>query len=70
MRLGRSASSRSPSLLRAVGVLPPDLGVLRADIDALAMAGQAVDVLNRFGVSVEARRALLDALSVRRNGVG
>ena len=70
IRTRREALAAQASLLRAVGVLPRDLGVLRADIDAQAMAGQANDVLNRFGVSMEARRALLAALSPRKNGLG
>jgi hypothetical protein len=51
-------------------VLPRDLGVLRHDIDVHAMAREMVAVLTKFEVPVEARRALLDALSTRKNGVG
>jgi hypothetical protein len=70
IRTRLDALAAQASLLRAVGVLPRDLGVFRADIDAQAMAQQAHDVLNRFGVSVEARRALIVALSPRKNGLG
>ena len=70
IRTRLEALAAQASLLRAVGVLPRDLGVLRADIDVQAMAGQANDVLDRFGVSTEARRALLAALSPRNNGLG
>ncbi len=67
-RLG--ALEAQANLLMLVGVLPRDLGVLRTDIDAQAMAGQAIDVLNRFGVPLEARRALIDAVRTRKNGLG
>ena len=53
-----------------VGVLPRDLGLLRADIDLQAMGREMVAVLKEFEVPIEARRALLDALSTRKNGLG
>ena len=70
LRTRLDALGAQANLLRAVGVLPRDLGVLRADIDAQAMAPQANDVFNRLGVSVDARRALFNALSPRKNGLG
>ena len=64
------ALAAETNLLMLVGVLPRDLGVLRADIDVNAIAREMVAVLTEFEVPVEARRALLDALSTRKNGVG
>ena len=58
------------NLLMLVGVLPRDLGLLRADIDLQAMGREMVAVLKEFEVPIEARRALLDALSTRKNGLG
>ena len=70
IRTRLAALEAQANLLMAVGVLPRDLGVLRHDIDVHAMAGEAVAVLTRFEVPIEAQRALLDALSTRRNGIG
>ena len=70
IRTRLDALAAQASLLRAVGVLPRDLGVLRADIDAQAMGREMVAVLREFEVPIEARRALLDALSTRKNGLG
>ena len=70
IRTRLAALAEQANLLMMVGVLPRDLGMLRTDIDAQAMAGQAIDVLNRFGVPLEARRALIDALRTRKNGLG
>ena len=57
-------------LLMQVGVLPRDLGVLRADIDVRAMAREMVAVLNEFEVPVEARRGCLTRSAPAKNGVG
>ena len=70
IRTRLAALAEQANLLMMVGVLPRDLGVLRAEIDAQAMAEQAMDVLDRFGVSLDARRALIAALSPRKNGLG
>ena len=70
IRTRLAALAEQANLLMLVGVLPRDLGVLRAEIDAQAMAQQAMDVLDRFGVPMEGRRALIAALSPRKNGLG
>ena len=70
IRTRLDALAAQASLLRAVGVLPRDLGLLRADIDAQAMGREMVAVLNEFDVPIEARRALLNALRTRKNGLG
>jgi hypothetical protein len=70
IRTRLDALAAQANLLMLVGVLPRDLGVLRHDIDVRALAGEMVAVLTKFEVPAEARRALLDALSTRRNGVG
>ena len=70
IRTRLDALAAQANLLMLVGVLPRDLGVLRHDIDVHAMAGEAVAVLTRFEVPIEAQRALLDALSTRRKGIG
>ena len=67
-RLG--ALEAQANLLMLVGVLPRDLGLLRADIDLQAMGREMVAVLNEFEVPIEARRALVDALRTRKNGLG
>ena len=70
IRTRLDALAAQTKLLIAVGVLPRDLGVLRHDIEVRAIAGEMVAVLTKFEVPVEARRALLDALSTRKNRVG
>ena len=70
IRTRLDALAAQTSLLMAVGVFPRDLGVLRHDIDAQAMGREMVAVLNEFEVPIEARRALLDALRTRKNGLG
>ena len=39
-------------------------------MDVRALAREMVAALTRFEVPAEARRALLDAISTRKNGVG
>ena len=57
IRTRLDALAAQANLLMLVGVLPRDLGVLRADIDAQAMGREMVAVLTRFEVPAEARRA-------------
>lgn len=70
IRTRLDALAAQTNLLMLVGVLPRDLGVLRHDIDLHAMALEIVAVLNEFGVPIEARRALLEAIRTRKNGAG
>jgi hypothetical protein len=57
-------------LFMMVGVLPRDLGVLRHDIDARAIASEMVAVLRTFDVPIDAQRASPAAMSTRKNGAG
>jgi hypothetical protein len=70
IRTRLDALAAQANLLMLVGVLPRDLGVLRHEIDARAIAREIVNVVSRFDVSADAQRALLDAVNIRRNGVG
>jgi hypothetical protein len=70
IRTRLDALGEQTRLLMMIGVLPRDLGVLRHDIDLHAMARKMVAVLTKFEVPIEAQRALLEALSTRKNGVG
>ena len=69
IRTRLDALNAQANLLMMVGVLPRDLGVLRHDIDARAIARELVAVLARFDIPGDAQRALLDTLTTRRNGV-
>jgi hypothetical protein len=70
IRTRLAALEAQANLLTLVGVLPRDLGVLRQDIDLHAMGDELVSVLNKFEVPIEVRRALLEALRTRKNGLG
>jgi hypothetical protein len=63
------ALEAAAKLLMLVGVLPRDLGVLRHDLDVQQLATETLAVFDAFNVPIEAKQALLDVLTARRNGV-
>ena len=53
-----------------VGVLPRDLGQLRLDLDVQELSRKILAVFQAYNVPIEAKRALLETLSTRKNGLG
>jgi hypothetical protein len=68
IRTRLDALAAQANILMMVGVLPRDLGVLRNEIDARAIARDIATVMSRFNVSEDAQRAMVDALRGGRNG--
>src|SRR3954453_326592 len=55
-------------VLRAIGVLPADLGRLSAEIDVQQVAPTIVEVFDRRGVPPEVQREIVDVIERRHEG--
>ena len=70
IRTRLDALAAEANLLMLVGVLPRDLGQFRLDLDVQELARKTLAVFDTYNVPVEAKRALLETLKTRKNGLG